>query len=144
MRHPPRVLFALLFVVAVGVPAAPSVALAAPGNDNQASATVIAGFPFGDTADVSQATTEPGEIVNCNVAQTVWYTFTPNTNGLVKVDTSGSSFSWTVVNAYRQDAPGLGGLAFLNCATFGGQLTFDVQAGKTYVIQAGPSSFFGS
>src|SRR5436190_1635988 len=142
MRHPPRLLFGFVLILAILALGAPSVALAAPANDNQANATVISSLPFSDSVDISQATTEFGETTNCGATQTVWYAITPSTDGLLKVDTSGSSFFGTDINAYRQDGAGLGGLMFLNCATFSTQLTFSVQAGVTYYLQAG-SSFGG-
>jgi hypothetical protein len=61
-------------------------ALAAPINDDFASASLVSALPFGDTVDASSATTEPGEPQSCFFSsQTVWYTFIPQDATLGKV-----------------------------------------------------------
>lgn len=119
--------------------ASPSTALAAPpANDNFSSATVIAGLPFSDSVDITEATREPDEPSFCAFSPgTVWYSVTPAADGVIRADPTGSSFSDTELMAYRADGPGLAGLSFLGCAEFGGSLTFSVQAGNTYFLQAG-------
>jgi hypothetical protein len=95
-------------------------------------------LPFSDSVDITEATTEPGELQFCTGSpQTVWYSFTPSTDGAVRVDTAGSSSFDTVLTAYRASGPSLGGLSFLRCAFFGNAVTFAVDAGTTYYVQAG-------
>ena len=61
-----------------------------PPNDNFASATIISSVPFSDAVDIGMATTEYGEPQWCYWAyQTIWYRYTPDANGLVRVTLSG-------------------------------------------------------
>jgi len=109
-----------------------------PANDNFADVAVIFGLPFSDSVDNTGATTEPGEPQNCDfLSRTVWYSFTPTVNTMVRADMAGSTFFDTHLNVYEAVGPGFGGLSFLNCAEFGSSLTFTVQAGTTYYLQAG-------
>jgi hypothetical protein len=117
--------------------ALPAVALAQPSNDNFANATVITTLPFSDTLDNTGATTEPGEPQPCNYSpQTVWYSFTPAANGVVRADMDTSSFFDRQLNLYLQLGSGFGGLSFIGCQVGGGSITFNVQAGTTYYLQA--------
>jgi PKD repeat protein len=50
---------------------------------------------------------------------------------------TGNSFSDTVFSVYRADGPGFGGLAFLGCTSYGGSVSFNVETGRTYYLQAG-------
>jgi PKD repeat protein len=136
-----RFAVAITIALALVLVAAPS-ALAQPGNDDFANAAVAPSLPFSASADISQATIEPGEPGPCGVQQSVWYAITPSTNAVLQADTNGSSFSDTVLNVYRQDGSGLSGLSWRDCRMFGGSLSFGVDAGQTYYIQAG--SYFGS
>jgi PKD repeat protein len=130
-------------LVAVGLPGA--AVAAPPANDDFANATTIdpSSLPFTDTVSVVEAGYEAGEIGYCGVSNTAWYSFTPTQDEVVRADPSGSSFYGAAMNAYRQDGSGLGGLSQLACSTYGGQLTFSVQAGYTYYLQAG-SSYYGA
>ena len=141
-----RLAFALLMGTALALPGAPTAVSQSPippppTNDNFANAIVIGALPFSDTRDISGATTEPGEPQPCSVGQTVWYSITPAANAVVRADMAGSSFFDTSFNVYRAVGPGFGGLNFVGCAQFGGSVTFSVQAGTTYYVQAG--RFFG-
>lgn len=121
----------------------PGTAMAAPpGNDDFANATAIGSLPYGDVVSNVEATTESGEINYCGGANTVWYSVTPSTNAVIRVDPSGTSFTGVLFNAYRQDGSGMGGLTHLTCSNFGSALTFQTQAGKTYYIRAG-STYWG-
>ena len=114
-------------------------ALATPPNDNFAAPTVITALPFSDSVDNTTATTEPGEPQPCaSSPQTVWYSFTPTADALVRADMAGSSFFDTALNAYQAVGPGFGGLNFLGCSTFSANpITFRVHAGATYYLQTG-------
>jgi PKD repeat protein len=127
-----------------GAPAGASAAT--PANDNFASAAAISSLPFSDSDDISLATTEPGE-PNCGgIVQTVWYSFTPTSNEIVRVDLGGSTFFDTALSVFQASSPGFGGLAFVpggctNAFQNGSTVVFAAQAGTTYYVQAG--SVFG-
>jgi len=125
-------------LVAVGLPAA---ALAAPpANDDFANATVIdpSSLPFDDSVPLDEATTEGVEPQNCYyTGQSIWYAITPSSKGALRVDPAGSNFSDSVLNVYRQDGSGLGGLSFRGCAAWGSPVAFSAEAGETYYVQAG-------
>jgi len=128
-------LFIALAIAFAGV--TPALA-APPANDDFASATIIGSLPFSDSVDNTEATNESGEPIFCNSSpQTVWYSFTPATNAVVRVDMNGSSFSDTIFSIFVASGPGFGGLSILDCRSFGNSMTISVQAGTTYFIQAG-------
>jgi len=109
-----------------------------PPNDNFDSATIIGMLPFNDSVDITAALREPDEPHNCyDPAYTVWYSFTPAADVVIRADMAGSSFSDNNLNIYQAAGPGFSGLSFLNCAYFGGSVTFSAQAGITYYLQAG-------
>ncbi len=115
---------------------------AAPANDNFGSPTIIGALPFSDSIDITEATTETDEPQFCGSSpQTVWYSFIPAANATVQVNMQGSNFSDTVFSVYEAVGSGFGGLNVLNCANFGGSITFSAQSGTQYYIQAG--KFFG-
>jgi PKD repeat protein len=136
-----------LAVVALGAGALllPGRANAAPpANDNFASATVIdpPSLPFSDSLPVDEATLEAGEPQGCYIAgKSVWYRITPASNGVLRADIGNSSFIDRILYVYRQDGSGFGGLSSVGCASpyYNGRsaVDFDVEAGKTYYLQAG-------
>jgi hypothetical protein len=132
------------FVLAVAIAAlayAPGAFAAPPPNDDFANATTITSFPFSDTVDVSQATTEPDEPQACYYSgQTVWYVVTPTSNGMLRASTSGGLY-YANLNVYESIGPGLGGLSFIGCGAFGNEVALGARAGTTYYLQAG--SIFG-
>jgi PKD repeat protein len=111
-----------------------------PANDNFADATNISGTYFYEMTNVTGATTEfgePGGGCYNQPQHTVWYSFTPSDNGAVSASIWGSNGD-TILNAYRADDEGLGGLSSsLGCTTYTGNFWFPVQADKTYYFQAG-------
>jgi len=115
---------------------------AAPANDAFDAATPIAGLPFSDTLDMTDASVESGEPAFCfgNV-QSAWYSITPTESGMLAVDTAGSTVS-SQITLYRAESSGFGGLSFVGCNNFGNQGTFEVEAGVKYYVQA--STIFGS
>jgi hypothetical protein len=109
-----------------------------PPNDDLAAAASVSGLPFSDVVDNTTATTEPGEPQPCSSSpHTVWYTFTPSADEVVRADMNGSNFFDTNLRVYQSNGPGFGGLTFLGCQGFGNPLTIKVQAGQTYAFQAG-------
>src|SRR5262245_51716965 len=147
-RHFHRV--AVLAALALAMLALPTVAAAAPpANDGFAQATSIApgAPPFSAQADITEATTEPGEpSFSCTpFSRTVWYSITPSHDGVLRVDVSASSFFDTAINVYEQTGTGFGGLVGRGCGAGTNNtrmITFDAQAGRVYYVQAG--SQFGS
>jgi PKD domain len=125
----------------------PGTARAAAANDSFAGATTIdpSSLPFSDSVQVDQASAEFGEpspyCSNGATAQTVWYAITPTSGGVLRVSDS-ASFYYQFIAAYREDGAGLSGLANVGCASwiYGTRnIAFNVDAGKTYYIQAGSS-----
>lgn len=130
---------ATIVAIVFGVPGASAVLAAAPPrNDDFSRATVISGVPFSDSVDITRATTESGEPQPCAFSpQTVWYSFTPSANIVIKADTAGSTISANL-NIYQAVGSGFGGLSFLTCSAFSnGSAIFSAQAGVTYYLQAG-------
>jgi hypothetical protein len=114
-----------------------------PPNDDFANATEIGALPFTATVDTSGATIEPGEPRDCNGAvRTAWYRITPATDGVIKASASFTAPSGQdgAISMYRSDGAGFGGLSLLDCA-YAGAVVVNVEAGVTYYIQAGGSSF---
>jgi hypothetical protein len=69
---------------------APSAFAAAPTNDEMANATTITSLTFSASPDLSQATVEAGENVDCGFAstRTVWYRYVVPGKQLLQVDVS--------------------------------------------------------
>jgi hypothetical protein len=113
-------------------------ASSAQANDNFANATPITALPFTDSVDISAATLEAGEPTGCyNGQQSIWYSFTPVADALMRLDPYGSSLYGNTLDVYQAVGPGFAGLSSVNCSGFTGQITFSVQAGMTYYIRAG-------
>jgi PKD domain len=144
MKRTPLLVAALL-VAAVATVSMPGAAVAAPPlNDSFAAASPIdtGSLPFTDTVNTTEATFEAGETGHCGISKTVWYSITPSTDVVLRIDSSGSGPLNTVLVAYRQAGSGLSGLSFVNCSTaFWNPITLSAEAGTTYYIQAG--GYFG-
>src|SRR5204863_7521918 len=68
-------------------------------NDSFANATVITSLPFSTTEDLSQATSDPSDPPSgCSTNGSVWFSFTPSSDMMLRADTSGSYY-YTVVSA---------------------------------------------
>jgi hypothetical protein len=139
-----KLLFVLVLCFSFVALGGPTAALAAPTNDNFASATIInpSALPFSDSVVIDSATLESGEPSGCYLTgKSVWYSITPTASGLLRADISTSTFFDRFLWVYRQDGSGFGGLTTIACASpyYNGQstVTFSVQAGKTYYLQAG-------
>jgi hypothetical protein len=137
-----RIAVLVLTVAGLGLAQSGTALAAGLPNDNFANATVISSLPFSDIADITTATTEPGEPTGgCGLtpAQTVWYSITPASNIAVQINTAGSTFFDSLFFIYQQEGTGFGGLVNLGCP--GNSGTFHLLAGTTYYIQAGSAGF---
>ena len=146
LRH--ALAIAALALGALVIPA--TAAASPPANDDFANAVAVdpSSLPFNDSVVIDEATLEGGEPTACySASRTVWYSITPTANGVIRADIGGSSFYDRALYAYRQDGAGFGGLSTVACASpyYNGlsSVSFNVQAGKTYYLQAG-SVFFST
>jgi PKD repeat protein len=144
MKRTPILALALVGVALVAV-CLPGAALAAPpANDDFANATAISSMPFSDTIDVTEAGMEGGESSYCAVSNTAWYSFVADSDGIIRLDSSGSSFFGPTLNLYRQDGSDMSGLSFVGCsAYYQNPVTLSVQSGSTYYLQVGGSYWGG-
>ena len=120
MRRRPRLTLGLvLTVAALGAGAAPALAQP-PANDTFAGAIAITAVPFSQTLDTTQATVDAVDaeaVAACGVAvstsASVWYAYTPARDGLVTVDTAGSTYGTGI--AVLTGTPG--DLSAITCST---------------------------
>ena len=93
MAVPSSAVLLFTFLFATPVLAAP------PSNDDFAGRTVIAGLPYNETLDTSEATSEASDAELNTVCgapaldASVWYEFTPAADVNVLVDVSASDYS---------------------------------------------------
>ena len=134
----------LVMALALSIPGTNTVLAAPPANDNFADAKLITTLPFSTTVDISEATTEPDELQYCEyLPWTVWYSFTPSTEVVLRADMAGTQI-YANLNVYRADGPGWSNLETLGCTVYDGPIIFTAQAGKTYYFQAGGISETGN
>ncbi|HUE98716.1 MAG TPA: carboxypeptidase-like regulatory domain-containing protein, partial [Anaerolineales bacterium] len=106
----------------------------APANDNFADAEAINLLPFSATVDNTEASTEPGEPLNCGSRfRSVWYSFTPTEDIAIRI--SLDSPIGGSAELYLASGPEISDLAFVGCAFSGFPTNFQVQAGQTYYLQ---------
>ena len=134
----------LAVVVGIAALLVPGTAVAAPpANDDFANAVDVSALPFSESVNIVEATHfEIGEQSQCSIASTVWYSYTPSSDEILRISPSGSNFFGVVLNVYRQAGSGLGGLSFVGCSQWNTDLTLAAQAGVTYYIQAGRLSWY--
>jgi len=125
-------LVALVVAVAWAMSAATPAYAAAPSNDDIGNAVGVSGVPYTNTVDTSEATFAEGDS-GCGLA-TVWYTFTPGTDGSYLFDTSGSS-DYGPTLAVLEGSPG--NLNLLSCTYGVPGSVLTLNAGTTYYIEAG-------
>ena len=113
-------------------------ARAAPGNNDFADAYVLVGQLASTNGSNVDATKEPGEQNHAGNAggKSVWWNWTATTNGLVTIDTTGSSFD-TLLAVYTGDS--VSNLDLMARNDDGGPgnqslLTFSPLVGTTYHI----------
>ena len=134
-------LLAVLVAAAAALPALAADA-APPTNDTFLGAfPVTQPLPYTNTQDTTESTLElPIEPQNCSLtSHSVWYSFTPNQDGTVKITTFGSGYD-TTVSVYT--GPDLANLALVGCNDDTGSglqsaINFPVQKNTTYRIQVG-------
>src|SRR5262245_45493455 len=135
----PALVCALVFEMAAVVRAVP------PPNDNFAAPTVVAGLPYSDEVDISEATTEPGEPLPCSFStRTIWYSLTLAEDSFLRADPFGSSFPDSFINVYRSNGPGFQDLALIGCVSYVNPIPFLAKGGATYYIQTGSQFSTGS
>jgi Family of unknown function (DUF6299) len=117
-------------------------ASAPPSNDTITGATVVPSLPFSNTVDTTGATTGPADAQlnasnpNCTnpfsptLNKTVWYKFTPGTNGALGVDARASNYQVGVIIATGTP----GALTALTCGL--GTAATSTVSGTTYWINA--------
>jgi PKD repeat protein len=116
----------------------PAASAAPPAGDDFAAATTISSLPFSETVDLGQATSAPDDPQICSFTyETVWYAFTAPADAVLRADTSGSGFFGANLTVFRQTGFGPGGLSYVACGSFSSPVTFNVQGGQTYYIEAG-------
>lgn len=107
-----------------------------PSNDNFSNAAAITSLPFSTTVDVTYASLEPGEVRYCSMeTKTIWYSFTPPVNMLIRADTLGSEIG-SQVTIYKATGGGVSGQSFLGCSV-GSSFSFIAEVGQTYYFQVG-------
>src|SRR5262245_66149459 len=103
MRNNHRIFAVAGVATALLVFAVTPASAAAPSNDTFAGAQAIGSLPFSTTEDTTQATTDADDTAanaNCGAPATdasVWYAFTPATDGGRIVDVSSSTYSAGVI-----------------------------------------------
>jgi len=109
-------------------------------NDDFENAIAITSLPFTAQVDISSASIQLGEPSSCYpVQRTVWYSFSPAADTLIRADMIGSSFSDTVLSVYQGTA--LNNLSSVACGYASG-IAFLATAGQTYYVQSG--SYYSS
>jgi len=113
-----------------------------PANDDFANAKPVGALPFTDSANMTAATTEPGEPVTpagFPIAGSAWYAFTPAESESLTASVSFCCATSTLA-AYTGDS--LTNLTEVKSA-IGQMLTFSGVAGTKYYIQVGRGGAFG-
>ena len=136
-----KVLAAALSAIATFVVLVGAAWAAPPSNDGFAGATVISSVPFTTTEDTTQATldsddTAAGQVCNTGgltFSNSVWFAYTPTTDQVVGLDTSGSSYG--VAGAVVSGSPG----SFTAASCFLGGTSFQASAGTTYYLDLAQS-----
>jgi hypothetical protein len=112
-----------------------------PDNDDFDTARPIATLPFEDLVDTSSATAATDDPWCYGPGPTVWYSFTPEEDLRIELDTAGSSYT-AAVSVYTG---GRGNLFQITCNAFGAgsqaRVRFDAAAGITYHVMVG--AYFG-
>jgi hypothetical protein len=86
-------LLVLVALASVALLATPTALASPPANDLFANAQPISSLPLEDSGNLAGTTTEPGEPQACNSqAQSVWYSFTPQTTTAIRIDLDNSDF----------------------------------------------------
>ncbi len=101
-------------------------------------------LPYNNSQDVSETSLEQFEPKNCNLtSHSVWYSFTPDQDGTLKITTLGSNYD-TTVSVYT--GADLGSLSLVACNddtenVLQSAVNFPVFRNTTYRIQVGSVEF---
>jgi hypothetical protein len=128
-----------LAVVAMLVLSAAPAFAAAPGNDAIDNPIVVAGHPYTNTQDTTDATTGATDADCAGMGHTVWYEYTPSAAGRLEANTFGSNYDTTLAVGTPD---GSGGLDVIACNDDAGddlqsRVRWDADAGVTYLLQVG-------
>lgn len=113
---------------------------AAPPNDNIANARFAFPLPYEDTADIANATIEPGEpSSSCDPAagpasRSVWYFTTSNLSAPMTAQLLGDTLAVVAVYAVSFDSTGQV-LTEVGCNFFGGSVSFFADSGTSFYFQ---------
>jgi hypothetical protein len=139
--HRPRFLTLVLGLLAVAITVTPASVAAPPTNDNFDDATIVTSLPYTQSLSVVEATTEPGEPgTPWSVSRTVWWTFTPPADVLVRATRGGCC---QFLSAFRADGSGLAGLTPITGTSVPFGQTFSLEGATTYYFQSGDGSPYG-
>lgn len=114
----------------------------APANDDFDNATVIDSLPFSDSLDTTGATEDPDDILpeDCAgaVLNSVWYRYTPATDGVILLETTQSDYSTVlaVFTGSRTDLQPVGCSAHAGLDVDRSILVQELLGGVTYHILA--------
>jgi hypothetical protein len=123
-----RIAAILLVLVAATIGGSAPAVAAAPSNDVIAGAITVPSVPFSTTLDTSEATAEGDGCAN--PAATVWYEFTPPTDGHYDITTVGSDYD-TLISVWAASP-------FLNLISCGQvAMRQELFGGETYYIEVG-------
>ena len=131
-----RLATSVLAIGMLALGATPALAVV-PSNDTIAGAVVISALPFSDSADTTDASTDPDELAAAApclafgapaIEHAVWYAYTATASLTLHVDTSASSYTTGIV--VYNGAPNTA--TFVTCAP--AMLTTPVAAGTTAYI----------
>ncbi len=113
-----------------------------PSNDNFADATVIPSLPFSETVGIIEATTEPGEPLTWyGQSRTVWWSFTPAADTLLRVRPRGCCAFLAVFRADAGGFAGLTGISYSESGPLG--TTYSLVGGTPYYFQSGDDYPYG-
>lgn len=107
-----------------------------PSNDEPSGALEFPALPSSFTENTTEATTSSNDLGCFGDAATVWFRFTPTTDGSLLIDTAGSDYETAV--AVATGSPG----ALTGFACSLGRVIFDATAGTTYFIMVS-AAFLG-
>jgi len=144
-RHAERLLSVALLVLAAMIVPATTAFAAAPPNDSESAATRIAGLPFTETVDTTEATASGPRF--CSNNGSVFYRFTPAADVQIQFDTIGSDYDTTLA-IYTRDAAGkvqpIRGKCNDDRFGLASGLRLRASAGVTYYFQVGMCCGYGN
>jgi hypothetical protein len=109
----------------------------APPNDDLANAKAIPSLPFLKTGNVSGATLELNEPQPCTpIDRSIWYTFESSEPMVLMIEALNSSTNLGIYFSYHTN-PTVSNLESIYCVNSGNPITFAIEPGITFYIQAG-------